>query len=737
MPVAENRVPWPWWSPLLAALLSLAFIAGGWGAALDDWHADLSNRLTGGRAPAEQLPVIVGIGERTLAELGGWPLPRRHYARLLRLLHGSGARVVAFDILFDRPAPDPADDLALAAALRETGVGVLAMFLQPVTRMDREMRVQQAMELKLPVPVLASACAGMGFVNIGGAGEDLGVIRACRLVYEEDSGRKLESLALTAARRMGHVGEADVRPKLVRYSGRSAAGSLRSLEMSELLSGSTRTGDLAGRAVFVGATARSLGDLKESPLGELPGVEINANISADLLGSGFLRQTPAAGAAAVVAAIALLSAAVMALVAPWARLLGLGYLAAGLLVAVACSWKGVVLGQAALLALPPLLCTLGRRRPPAPRASVAEVREALDSGRAALASERVRLLPAGTERDALTAEALVAARELDSARRLLPGLDRGELQSESMYRLARALEEAGSLSEARELYGLLFRRDLEFRDAGKRFLALDERLVQETTVLGPEGVLQALRAVFDGVERVASGASGLLYRCVERETGEAVAVKVLDPRLLTSGEALARFRREVEVLESLAHPGIVRLRGATFGKLCYYRMDFIEGQSLAARMGTGWRASESEAVSILGQAAAALAHAHEAGVLHRDLKPSNLMLGPAGRVVVVDFGVARIEGAERLTREGTFVGTMSWAAPEQLRGEKVDVRADIYSLGAAVREAGGQSAAGWMIAPLLAAMSAEDISARPAGMREVLARLEMTAGDVSWARDIG
>jgi serine/threonine-protein kinase len=293
-----------------------------------------------------------------------------------------------------------------------------------------------------------------------------------------------------------------------------------------------------------------------------------------------------------------------------------------------------------------------------------------------------------------------------------------------MYRLARALEEAGSFADARELYGQLFRRDLDFRDAGQRFLALDQKLVQETTVLGPEGVLQALRAAFDGVERLASGAAGLLYKCLERETGEPVAVKVLDPRLLSSGEALARFRREVEVLESLDHPGIVRFHGATFGKLCYYRMDFIEGQSLAARLGTGWRASEEEAASILRQAADALAHAHEAGVLHRDLKPSNLMLGSGGRLVVVDFGVARIEGAERLTREGTFVGTMSWAAPEQLRGEAVDVRADVYSLGAAVRELGGDAAAGWRIGPLLAAMSAEDAAARPFGMREVLARLE-------------
>jgi serine/threonine-protein kinase len=293
-----------------------------------------------------------------------------------------------------------------------------------------------------------------------------------------------------------------------------------------------------------------------------------------------------------------------------------------------------------------------------------------------------------------------------------------------MYRLARALEEAGSFADARELYGQLFRRDLDFRDAGKRFLALDQKLVQETTVLGPEGVLQALRAAFDGVERLASGAAGLLYKCLERETGEPVAVKVLDPRLLSSGEALARFRREVEVLESLDHPGIVRFHGATFGKLCYYRMDFIEGQSLAVRLGTGWRASEEESVSILRQAADALAHAHEAGVLHRDLKPSNLMLGPGGRLVVVDFGVARIEGAERLTREGTFVGTMSCAAPEQLRGEAVDVRADVYSLGAAVRELGGDAAAGWRIGPLLAAMSAEDPAARPSGMREVLARLE-------------
>ncbi len=623
--------------------------------------------------------------------------------------------MVAFDILFDRPAADAGGDEELAAALSSTNSGVLAMYLQPITRMDAEMRVDQQVELKLPVAPLAAASRALGFVNIGGPGEEASVISACRLAHEHQ-GRRLESLPQATARAWGHAGEADGRERWIRYVGTCESKGMRRLELADIVKGRADPGELSQVPVLVGATAAALGDVKETPVGAMPGVEVNANILMDVLWAGFLEPLEPLDVVGLVGVSAALAALVLALAPGRARVLGFGGL--GLLVAALAvvTAGGRVAASGVLAAALPVACLLpaGRRSGDAGLA-----RAALDRGDAAAATEELGRMGPGEERDALAMEVLLAAREVPPAERLFESLALERVPLPVLYRLGRAFESRSVHRRARELYGAVQRRDIAFLDASERFLVMDALAVSEATVLGIEGVVTTLAAAFDAVERVGSGASGLLFRCREPETGETVAVKVLDPRLLADGTAMARFRREAGVLERLSHPGIVRFRGATYGKLCYYRMDFVEGQSLAELAAGGWRPSESDGRSVLEQAASALAHAHDAGVLHRDLKPSNLMRTPDGRIVVVDFGVARLEGATRLTREGTFVGTMQFAAPEQLRGEPVDARVDIYALGAVLRYLAGPELARWSIAPLIERMIAEAPGDRPASMREV------------------
>ena len=202
--------------------------------------------------------------------------------------------------------------------------------------------------------------------------------------------------------------------------------------------------------------------------------------------------------------------------------------------------------------------------------------------------------------------------------------------------------------------------------------------------------LQVLGGRFAIEREVGRGAAGIVYRAVDRATGDTVALKVLAVRGVDTGEE-ARFTREGRVLASLDHPGIVKL--VAFGTLDdglpYLAMEWLEGEDVAARMRRA-PLSGRDALEVARQAAEALAAAHAAGVIHRDVKPTNLfvMTNAEGGVAakLVDFGVAS-GGDAKLTQHGTIVGTPAYMAPEQARGDgPVDARADLYSLGATLFE---------------------------------------------------
>jgi TolB-like protein/tetratricopeptide (TPR) repeat protein len=184
------------------------------------------------------------------------------------------------------------------------------------------------------------------------------------------------------------------------------------------------------------------------------------------------------------------------------------------------------------------------------------------------------------------------------------------------------------------------------------------------------------------IERVAGrGGAGIVYRGVDRESGAPVAIKAAH----SEEAADPRFRREVETLAALNHPAIVTyLRHGTFGDELYLVMEWLEGQDLATRLAAG-ALSVAESVNIARQVAAALAAAHEKGIVHRDVKPSNVFLvgGQPDQVKLLDFGIARRAGRATLTATGVVVGTPSYMAPEQARGTAdLDARVDVYGLGA-------------------------------------------------------
>ncbi|HSN97495.1 MAG TPA: serine/threonine-protein kinase, partial [Candidatus Nanopelagicales bacterium] len=185
-----------------------------------------------------------------------------------------------------------------------------------------------------------------------------------------------------------------------------------------------------------------------------------------------------------------------------------------------------------------------------------------------------------------------------------------------------------------------------------------------------------------------AGGMGAVYRALDRETGHAVALKLVQPSLAPDR---ARFSREAEVLASLSHPGIVAYlgHGRTGDGALWLAMEWLDGEDLAARLRRA-PLSIDDALTIGRATAEALAFAHARGVIHRDIKPANLFLTASrpDQIKILDFGVARAEaGAVALTRAATAVGTPGYMAPEQARGDDdVDPRADLFSLGCVLFE---------------------------------------------------
>jgi serine/threonine protein kinase len=192
---------------------------------------------------------------------------------------------------------------------------------------------------------------------------------------------------------------------------------------------------------------------------------------------------------------------------------------------------------------------------------------------------------------------------------------------------------------------------------------------------------------YEVVRTLGSGGMGTVIEVADRALdNEAIALKLLYPHLAQERTSFARFRNEVLVARRLSHPNIVRLYdiGNAGGGYYYISMEYLPGGSLSRQIYEKRRdtLSFAETLRILREIAAGIGYAHRSGVVHRDLKPDNILLGDRGEVKVTDFGLARTLYIDKgFTDTGEAVGTPYYMAPEQLRGDKVDGRCDIYALG--------------------------------------------------------
>ncbi len=192
------------------------------------------------------------------------------------------------------------------------------------------------------------------------------------------------------------------------------------------------------------------------------------------------------------------------------------------------------------------------------------------------------------------------------------------------------------------------------------------------------------------LERLGEGGMGQVFKARHQKLGRVVALKLIRPDRLGNAQAVKRFRREIQAAATLTHPNIVLAFDADqVGETHFFVMEYVEGVDLSCLVKDEGKLSAARASDYIRQAALGLQHAHERGLVHRDIKPQNLLLAlKTGQIKLLDLGLALLQGdpakgsASHLTQEGKVVGTVDFLAPEQaVNARKVDVRADLYSLG--------------------------------------------------------
>jgi eukaryotic-like serine/threonine-protein kinase len=188
------------------------------------------------------------------------------------------------------------------------------------------------------------------------------------------------------------------------------------------------------------------------------------------------------------------------------------------------------------------------------------------------------------------------------------------------------------------------------------------------------------------LEFLGKGTMGKVYKASHRMMGRVVALKILEPRYITSTRSLARFQREMQLVGRLDHPNVIRAFDADRVGDCHFiAMEYIEGFTLEDLLKARGALPPADVVYYGSQVADGLAHAHSRGVVHRDIKPSNLLLTQAKKLKVLDFGLGTLQEKDELTTAlttaGLAVGTPDYISPEQARMVKIDGRSDLYSLG--------------------------------------------------------
>ena len=191
-----------------------------------------------------------------------------------------------------------------------------------------------------------------------------------------------------------------------------------------------------------------------------------------------------------------------------------------------------------------------------------------------------------------------------------------------------------------------------------------------------------LGARYQVLKILGQGGMGAVYQARDQELDRIIALKVIRPELAANPNILARFKQELILSRNVTHKNVVRIFDlGEAGGTKFITMEYVEGEDLRILLRSKGKLSAQEAVNVIEQICRALDAAHSEGVIHRDLKPQNVMQDPQGRVVVMDFGLARSLESEGMTQSGALVGTLEYMSPEQALGASLDPRSDLFAAG--------------------------------------------------------
>lgn len=453
----------------------------------------------------------------------------------------------------------------------------------------------------------------------------------------------------------------------------------------DVLSGKIAANKYAGKLVLIGATAAGLGVSFPTPVAPaMAPVEIMAHLSSSLISEHFLRQ-PSWGWQAALATLLLVALYVM-LVLP--RLsAALGAVLTATLLATLLITEFALLASAYLwlqLVLPAAALVLGHLALTTKRFLVTEAGKLKSDEESAEANRMMGL-------------ALQGQGQLDMAFDRFRRVPMGEALMDNLYNLALDFERRRQFNKAQAVYEHMSAWDKRYKDLDhkiKRAKNLSETVILGggaghpggTVLLDSGAVEKPMLGRYQVEKELGKGAMGAVYLGRDPKIGRVVAIKTLALSQEFEGDALAdareRFFREAQTAGRLTHPNIVTIYDAgEEHDLAYIAMEFLHGRDLVDHCKPGNLLEVGLVLNIGSQIALALAYAHQHNIVHRDIKPANVMFDAGSATVkVTDFGIARITDASK-TKTGLVLGTPSYMSPEQIAGQKIDGRSDLYSLG--------------------------------------------------------
>jgi predicted Ser/Thr protein kinase len=276
---------------------------------------------------------------------------------------------------------------------------------------------------------------------------------------------------------------------------------------------------------------------------------------------------------------------------------------------------------------------------------------------------------------------------------------RGAFVEDTLYLLAECFKNKGFIYAAKDMYVELLERNYQYKDAKEQLRALESPGVgrlsawqttatQIPTAGGGDTGYQTLQGMpvedrYVLLEELGRGGMGIVYKANDTTADRLVAIKVLPPYMADDAMNQMRFFREAEIVARLHHPHIVKILEAN-QQGNFLVMEYVPGGTLST-----WRRqrapSEAQIIHLLCQILDALHTVHEQGIVHRDLKPENILIADDTTAKLSDFGIAHICGAT-ITHTGTHLGTLPYMSPEQVLGEQVDRRSDLYAVGVLLYE---------------------------------------------------